>query len=302
MLNTNDRIDDMVNEILDNTGMTSRRTLIKGAGAVGLFGAFPTAVSAATSATTIKRVKSNGLTYERITTQPQLLQKIYSSDFNFSTFSGRSQTPADRAKSGGYSAVINCDSWANVDGSAYYNDPNIFKRPVGIQVYNGKLLQNFGYTHSEISDSDHRALYMTKDYRLRHINRGLNDKDMQKYLTDHGALWSAGYTSYLVNYGKMVNFAPGGGVSAKTLLGQRADGTIVIIVIHGKTGVYGATTRQCAELMRDEKCYNAINLDGGGSSQIYWNGKYVHPSSDPSGARRLGGGYLAIKGAVPSFS
>ena len=55
-------------------------------------------------------------------------------------------------------------------------------------------------------------------------------------------------------------------LSARTAIGQKADGTLVAFVANGKTNSYGVTINDMAELMFSLGCVNAINLDGGGSS------------------------------------
>ncbi len=70
------------------------------------------------------------------------------------------------------------------------------------------------------------------------------------------------------------------GKHPRTLLGQRKDGTIVVVVTDGRPA--GLTGSQSADLMLELGCYNAINCDGGGSSEMTFKGKIVN---------RLSGGY-----------
>ena len=55
-------------------------------------------------------------------------------------------------------------------------------------------------------------------------------------------------------------------ISARTLVGIKADGTVVVFCVEGHTNVSGVTINDTCELMYSLGCVNAINLDGGGST------------------------------------
>jgi hypothetical protein len=69
----------------------------------------------------------------------------------------------------------------------------------------------------------------------------------------------------------------------RTAIGATPDGDIWLVVIEGRqTMSAGATIRETAEIMRRLGCSSAINLDGGGSSQIMVRGMTVNRPSDGS--------------------
>jgi hypothetical protein len=73
----------------------------------------------------------------------------------------------------------------------------------------------------------------------------------------------------------------------RTAMGYTRDGRLIILVVQGRTpGVAaGATLLQEAQLLLQLGCYEALNLDGGGSSCLLINGKEtIHPS-DREGQR-----------------
>ncbi len=55
-------------------------------------------------------------------------------------------------------------------------------------------------------------------------------------------------------------------ISARTLVGIKADGTVVVFCVEGKTNSAGVTINDTCELMYSLGCVDAINLDGGGST------------------------------------
>ena len=63
----------------------------------------------------------------------------------------------------------------------------------------------------------------------------------------------------------------------RTMIGQKADGNIVMVVTNGrKTGSAGLTTTHMSTIMIDLGCVIAANMDGGGSSELNIDGKTVN--------------------------
>jgi len=80
---------------------------------------------------------------------------------------------------------------------------------------------------------------------------------------------------------------PNGERNPRTAMGYTRDGHLIILVVQGRTpGVAaGATLQQEAQLLLQLGCYEALNLDGGGSSCMLVNGREtIHPS-DREGQR-----------------
>jgi len=78
------------------------------------------------------------------------------------------------------------------------------------------------------------------------------------------------------------------GVNPRTAIGQRSDGAVLMLVIDGRQAhSMGATYQDCMNIMLSRGAVNAINMDGGSSSNMYFNGQYVNRNSSTSGARPL---------------
>ena len=73
------------------------------------------------------------------------------------------------------------------------------------------------------------------------------------------------------------------GDQPRTLVGVKADGTLVFVVVDGRDTGYskGMTMTEAADLMVSLGCETAYNLDGGGSSTMYFNGEVVN---EPGGS------------------
>lgn len=70
-----------------------------------------------------------------------------------------------------------------------------------------------------------------------------------------------------------------GGRNPRTAVGYTADNNLIIVTVDGREKAsVGMTLYELANFMKSIGCYNAMNLDGGGSTVLYVNGKVVnHP-------------------------
>lgn len=72
----------------------------------------------------------------------------------------------------------------------------------------------------------------------------------------------------------------------RTAMGYTKDGKLIILVIEGRNKqASGATLTQEAQIFKDLGCWEALNLDGGGSSCMLVNGKETIKVSDALGQR-----------------
>jgi hypothetical protein len=82
---------------------------------------------------------------------------------------------------------------------------------------------------------------------------------------------------------------PGGDYEPRTAMGYTRDGHLIILAVQGRTPgkAAGATLQEEALIMLGLGCYEAVNLDGGGSTCLLVNGKETVRPSDPKGERPL---------------
>jgi exopolysaccharide biosynthesis protein len=85
----------------------------------------------------------------------------------------------------------------------------------------------------------------------------------------------------------------GWGTAPRTAIGQKEDGTVIMVVIDGRqVHSVGATMKQMQEIMLENGAVNAANLDGGSSTVMYFNGKIINSPSSPYGDRYLPSAFL----------
>ena len=91
----------------------------------------------------------------------------------------------------------------------------------------------------------------------------------------------------IVNGRKTIENGDGGwGIAPRTAIGQRKDGVIILLAIDGRrVNCLGATLKEVQDILFDFGAYNAVNLDGGFSTTMYYNGKVINNPPDILGER-----------------
>lgn len=85
------------------------------------------------------------------------------------------------------------------------------------------------------------------------------------------------------------------GRNPRTAVGQRRDGTVIFIVIDGRSSVsLGATQEEVQELFMAEDVDTAGFLDGGASSELVVEGQLLTKPSSKYGERRLPSAFLVF--------
>lgn len=85
----------------------------------------------------------------------------------------------------------------------------------------------------------------------------------------------------------------GWGSGPRTSIGQRADGTVLMVVVDGRQlSSVGASMKQMQDIMIENGAVNAANLDGGSSTVMYYGDKIVNKPCSPHGDRFLPSAFL----------
>lgn len=88
----------------------------------------------------------------------------------------------------------------------------------------------------------------------------------------------------------------GWGIQPRTAIGQKKDGTILMLVIDGRqAGSIGATLKNVQDIFLQYGAYNAFNLDGGASSTMLYDGKLINNPSDIMGERYVPTAFIITK-------
>ena len=152
--------------------------------------------------------------------------------------------------------------------------------PTGLLMSGGKVISN------DITDlnSKNDVMALTSDGSLLVGKHSLNE------LKKLGASEAISFGPALIVDGKItIKSGDGGqGIAPRTAIGQRRDGTILLLVIDGRqTKSVGASLKDVQNIMVKYEAYNATNLDGGSSSTMYYDGDIVNNPCDPLGERSV---------------
>lgn len=123
---------------------------------------------------------------------------------------------------------------------------------------------------------------------------GLN-KENKMYVSNYSGIdvenfrWGLEFYPGLVVDGvQAVNEGYCMGIQPRTTLGQEKDGSLLMLVIDGRQPGYslGCSVAECTKIMMRYDCYQGMNLDGGSSAVMYYDGRQITKSSSVSGLGR----------------
>ncbi len=153
-------------------------------------------------------------------------------------------------------------------------------------VGNGGIVYGLLVSGGEkLADSDggtYKAVYLDYDNRL-HVGSWSPTNNIRDGVEFKPAL--------VVNGEQVISGSAGWGTQPRTAIGQTEDGSIIMIVIDGRQPGYsvGITVGELAEIFIKYGAVQALNLDGGSSSIMYFNGRKI---TQPSGGDKENGRYL----------
>jgi exopolysaccharide biosynthesis protein len=158
--------------------------------------------------------------------------------------------------------------------------------PIGAIMSGGNIL----YTDQTSSIQQH-IVGFTKDGTLIIGKYSLNE------LLDLNVTEAVSFYPRVIANGKplITNGDGGWGRAPRTAVGQKADGTVIFIVIDGRqTSSVGATLKEVQDLFLEDEVINAGFLDGGASSEMVVNNELITKPSSRYGERRLPSAFLVF--------
>ena len=178
-----------------------------------------------------------------------------------------------------YNAIAAINGGAFVDQSSTSQWTGNGGIPSGIVMSEGKVIHNdLGEENkTELLGIDKQGVMIVGKYSLK----DLQEKDIQEALS---------FNPTLIVNGKMTPMSGDGGwgIAPRTAIGQRQDGAIILLVIDGRgLSSIGATLKETQEIMYQLGAVNAINLDGGKSTTLYYDGEVRNTPSNSMGERAI---------------
>ena len=196
----------------------------------------------------------------------------------FSKYIGKvGQTTSEIAKDNGAIAAINGGGFIDTasDGKLWVGTGQF---PTGLVMSSGKIIYN-----DSSSETKQSIMGFTKEGKL--IVGTHTTTELQKLGITEALSFGPGI---IVNGRPQVQGDGGQGITARTAIGQKKTGEIILLVLDGRRlNMPGATLKDIENVMVKYDAYNAINLDGGSSSTMYYDGNLINNPCNPFGERSI---------------
>ena len=179
------------------------------------------------------------------------------------------------------------DALAGVNGGLYVSTANKGGHPIGIVVSEGKIQNSNGTGYAGL-----HLIGMSEDNILKIIDiSGMSVEKINDLLTtekirdaicfqEESSDSNNHFVKLIINGESRTLSGLGSGANPRTVIGQKKDGTMLILVTDGRgaNGHLGATASDLIEIMQKYDAFNAANIDGGSSSAMYYNNEYYRTS------------------------
>ncbi len=178
------------------------------------------------------------------------------------------------AEANGAIFAINGDFFGARDDGIIIRNGEIYRdEPVrtGLALYKDGRMETFDETQSSAQELLDRGVWNTYSFGPALLIDGAIPDNVSTYEVEQNPQH------------------PVQGRNPRTGIGLLADNHFVFVVVDGRDSGYskGVTEEEFAQIFKDLGCTTAYNLDGGGSSTMYFNGEVVNSPVNKGGQRDI---------------
>lgn len=177
--------------------------------------------------------------------------------------------------------VKNGDYLGGVNGGIYVNGGHWGGRPKGLVVSDGEIQFNepeAGDVLIGFNEDNILVIKATGNMTAEQVEKLVADEKIRDAVTfkDEMTKDSNHFAQLIINGKPREITGSGSGANPRTAIGQRADGSVLLLVTDGRgaSGHLGATAADLLNIMVEYEAVNAANLDGGSSSAMYYDDHY----------------------------
>ena len=182
--------------------------------------------------------------------------------------------------------VKNFDAIGGINGGIYQSSANKGGYPMGVVVSQGEIVWNspygVGYYMVGFDENNILRILSVSGLSTAQVEKLVADEKIRDAVTFQEEASDANnhFVKLIVNGEKRESNGLGSGANPRTAIGQREDGTVLLLVTDGRgaSGHLGATANDLIEIMERYGAVNAANIDGGSSSTMYYQDKYLMTS------------------------
>lgn len=194
------------------------------------------------------------------------------------TLSGRGQTVTELCEANGAVLGVNASGFYDPEGKGRGNIPMGFVLSGG--KYSGNALKGRYQTAGFDKEDNFLAGY------------GLDLQELRDAVQF--------YPIIVLNGEKNTDGSFGMGIQPRTVIGQTADKAVLLLVIDGRRVGHslGTTVSECADILLRYGCWTAMNMDGGSSSSMSYNGRMITRTSSSMEQGRYLPDAWVVKGSI----
>lgn len=190
----------------------------------------------------------------------------------------KGMTVKDIVKEYGAIGGINAGGFADPGGHGKGGQPD------GILIEDFNILHNDNSRKHRIIGLDRNNVLILGTYTKEEIiNLGIRD--------------AVSFRPFIIVNGKpTITRGNGGwGIAPRTAIGQKKDGTILMLAIDGRqVGSIGASLKDVQDIMLQYGAYNAANLDGGSSTTLVYQDSVINKPSSKYGPRNVPSAFIIM--------
>lgn len=192
----------------------------------------------------------------------------------------------------GYTVEEMCaefDAVAGINAGGFFdeNGRGNGSAPITMVAFEGKVYYpGMGSWNGFAGIDDNHILHVAKMKA-----RDLEEKNIQ---------YGVGFGPMLIVNGEVVlpENNPGG-LNPRTAIGQRSDGAMLLLVVDGRQAYsIGCTLRELCDIFLEYGAVNAYNLDGGSSTLMWYEDRYVNNCASVVGIRPVPTTFIVLKEGV----
>ena len=182
--------------------------------------------------------------------------------------------------------VKNENAVGGINGGIYQSTGNKGGYPMGVVVSKGEIVWNspygVGYYLVGFDENNILRVISVAGKSPAEVEKLVKDEKIRDAVTfqEEASDSNNHFVKLIINGEKRESNGLGSGANPRTAIGQREDGTVLMLVTDGRgaSGHLGATANDLIDVMEKYGAVNAANIDGGSSSTMYYNDKYLMTS------------------------
>lgn len=184
--------------------------------------------------------------------------------------------------------VLDNQAIAGINGGGFY-DPNAQGNgafPDGITIQEGKIVHN-----NTNDDTEVNIIGFDNEDRL--ILKNMNNSQVYANNIKNAVTF---YPNLILDNKPLIQGDGGWGIAPRTGIGQKADGTVILVVIDGRQPSWsmGATLRDLMNVFIEYGAVNAANLDGGSSTEMIYDGQVINSLWNIFGERYIPTSFIVL--------